>query len=176
MPWVSLLEREPRTDARNERRHHAGCIAERRTRREIGASRRGGIQQVEHIEIDADPPTSAQAEILVRPEVEDVEGRKALCAVRFEANRCVAISRDRRTAVRIRRSENIRALPLDAGPALEEAGNRHVVWLWIGSTHIAGPGPRFIQREELVVRILEDSGQPAMILDRKIRDLPHPSV
>src|SRR5919109_349138 len=96
LPHFHFLERESRADARNERRHYASCVAERRTRQEIAASWRRGVQQVEHIEIDAEPPASAQPEILVRPEVENIERRQPLGAVRFEANRRVAVLRDRR--------------------------------------------------------------------------------
>ena len=76
----------------------------------------------------------------------------------------------------------IRALALDSGSALEEPGHRHVVWQSIARAHIAGPGPGFIQREELVVRIRDDGAalppqhtlEPPVILHREIGDLSHP--
>src|SRR5688572_24208593 len=120
-------ERESRADARDQRRHHAGCVTKRGARQEIGSGRRRRIQQIEDIEIDAEPPAAAQPEILVRSEVENVEGLEALRAVRLEPNRRVPVIGDRRAAVRVRLAEGHRALAFYAGPALKEAGNRHVV-------------------------------------------------
>ena len=98
------------------------------------------------------PPPSAQPEILVRAEIQDVERGQALLTVRFEANRRVAVlaiagppsgSAVRKIFVRC---------PLTPDLALEEAGHDDVVWQPVGRADIAGPGPRFVQREELVVR------------------------
>src|SRR5689334_18209333 len=143
-------ESEPCADTRDERRRHALHVAERRPRREVGARRCGRVQQIEDVEVEADPPPLAQPEILVRPEVQDVEGGETLAAVRLETNRPGAVLRDWPAAVRIRRPENIRALPFDPSLALQEAGDGDVVRQPVGPADIASPAPCLVEGEELV--------------------------
>src|SRR5688500_1587836 len=168
-------EREPRADAGDPRRRDSGDVPEGLPRPEFGTCRRREIQQVEYVEIDAEPPTSAHPEILVCPEVQDVERLQPLGAIRLEPDRRVAVIGNRRTTIRICCAEDVCALSLDSRLALQESRERNVVWHSITAGDVAGPRPRLVEREELVVRVLEDAGEPSMVLDGEVGHLPHPS-
>src|SRR5205085_7171103 len=160
---VSASEPEPRAEARDAGRDDAGHEPERGTRLEIRAGRRRRVQHVEHIHVDLEPATAADREVLAPAEVQNVLRREVLAAVRLDANRRVAVLRDRGAAVRIRLAEDVRPLAQHAALALQEPGDAHVARQSIRAAHVAGPRPVLVEREELIVGAGENRCEPSVI-------------
>src|SRR5688500_2029086 len=136
--WTSS-ERKPRAETPDARRCHARHIAERAARDELGAGRRRQVQQVERIDVDAEPPAARHPEILVRAEVQDVECFELLTAVRLETHLERVRLRDRRPAIGVVAAEDMRALPFDTRFALQESRYRDVVERPVRARHSPGP-------------------------------------
>src|SRR6266540_3336123 len=78
-------EQETQSQARDSRRDDAADKAERRTGHETGSGRRRGVQHVEDVNVDVEPPSGAKLEILAGLEVQNVLRRKPLRSIRLDA-------------------------------------------------------------------------------------------
>src|SRR5207247_11145232 len=128
----------------------AGDEPEGRARLEVRARRRRRVQHVEQIHVDIEAPSAAVRESLGPAQVQNVLRRELLAPVRLEPDRGVAVLCDRRSAVRIGLTEDVRSLPLHAVLALKESGYRHVSRKTIAAADVAGPRPGLVERGELV--------------------------
>src|SRR5436190_4360039 len=132
------LEQETQSQARDSRRDDATDKAERRTGHETGSGRGRGVQYVEDVNVDVEPPSGAKLEILAGLEVQDVLRRKPLCSIWLDAQRGVAVLRDGSAAIRVGLPENIRSLPRHTVLGLKESGDRHIAGHPIAARHVAG--------------------------------------
>src|SRR5260370_13637789 len=144
-------ELEPHSEACDASRDHAGDIAECRTRLEIRRRWRGGVQYVENVDVDIDPPAAADREILARAKVQNILCRDLLFSEWFQAECGVAVLRDRGAAIRIGLAENIRPLSQQPVPALQESRERDVSEQAIAAGDIAGPRPGGVATDGQVI-------------------------
>src|SRR5258706_7000014 len=69
---ANTSEQETQSQARDSRRDDAADKAERRTGHETGSGRRRGVQHVEDVNVDVEPPAGAKLEILAGLEIQNV--------------------------------------------------------------------------------------------------------